>query len=120
MNTVLWILQGLLAAMFLMTGVMKITQPIDKLVKTVTWVDRFSLSTVRFIGTIELLAAIGLILPWLLRIMPMLTPAAAIGLATVQFLAIFHHARHKEGKTIVLNIILLLIAAFIAYGRLNG
>ena len=117
MNTTLWVLQGILASMFVMAGIMKSTQPIDKLVKSINWVDRFPVKTVRFIGTAELLGAIGLILPLLLNIAPALTPIAAIALATVQFLAIFHHAKHKEGKAIVFNIVLLAMTAFVAYGR---
>jgi hypothetical protein len=117
MNLALWITQGILALMYAMAGVMKVSQPIEKLVKTVTWADRFPLATVRFIGTIELLGAIGLIIPWALNIVPVLTPVAAAGLFTVQFLAIFHHAKHKEWKTIGFNLFLLALAAFVAYGR---
>jgi hypothetical protein len=116
-NIILWIIQGILAAMFAMAGIMKSTQPISKLVKTVTWADRFPISTVRFIGMVEMLGSIGLILPWALNIIPVLTPVAASGIATVQFLAMFQHAKHKEAKAITFNIVLLLLAAFVAYGR---
>jgi len=111
--------QIILAALFAMAGIMKSTQPIDKLVKSVTWANRFPLITVRIIGLAELLGALGLILPWLLNIFPVLTPVAACGLALVQLLAIFHHAKHKEGKAIVFNIILLLLTVFVAYDRFN-
>lgn len=121
MNTALWITQGILAAMFAMAGVMKLTQPIDKLLKSgVTWADRFPLTTVRTIGLSELLGALGLILPWLLNIVPVLTPVAASALAFVQLLAIFHHAKHKESKAIVFNIVLLSLAAFVAYDRFTS
>lgn len=121
MNIALWITQGILAAMFAMAGVMKSTQPIDKLLKSgVTWADRFPLTTVRLIGLCELLGALGLILPWLLNIVAVLTPVAALALAFVQLLAIFHHAKHKESKAIVFNIVLLSLAAFVAYGRFNS
>jgi putative oxidoreductase len=120
MNTTLWIVQGILAAMFAMAGIMKSTQPIDKLVKTISWADRFSVSTVRFIGLSELLGAIGIIIPWALNILPVLTPLAATGLALIQLLAIFHHAKRKEGKTIAFNLVLLFLSAFIAYGRFKS
>jgi uncharacterized membrane protein YphA (DoxX/SURF4 family) len=121
MNTTLWIIQALLAGMFAMAGVMKSTQPVDKLLKSgVSWVDRFPLANVRLIGISEFLGAVGLVLPWLLNILPVLTPVAASGLAIVQLLAIFHHAKHKEGKAIVFNIVLFALAAFVAYGRFNG
>lgn len=120
MNTALWITQGILAAMFAMAGLMKSTQPIDKLVESVTWADRFPFTTVRLIGTVELLGALGLILPWLLNIVPVLTPIAATALALVMVLAIVHHAKHKESKAIVFNIVLLSLAAFVAYGRFSS
>nr|MDT0667550.1 DoxX family protein [Micromonospora sp. DSM 115978] len=63
MNVTLWILQGLLAAAFALAGVGKATQPKDKLVGRLPWVEDFSQNTVRFIGVVELLAAVGLILP---------------------------------------------------------
>src|SRR4051812_31356511 len=117
MNIAVWVIQGILAAMFLTAGVSKSTQPIPKLRKTVTWADRFPVSTVRFIGIVELLAAIGLVLPWVLKILPVLTPLAASGIVFVMLLAILHHAKHKEGKAIGFNAVLLLLAAFVAYGR---
>ena len=117
MNIALWFIQGILAVMFLMAGVSKSTQPIPKLVKTVTWADRFPVSTVRFIGIVELLAAIGLILPWALNISPVLTPLAATSIVLVMLLAIIHHAKHEESKAIGFNAVLLLLGAFVAYGR---
>jgi len=119
MNTTLWIIQGILAAMFAMAGLMKSTQPIDKLAKTVTWANRFSVPVVRFIGISELLGAIGLILPGMLNIAPVLTPFAASGLALIMWLAIFHHSKHKEGKAVVFNVVLLMMAAIVAYNRFN-
>lgn len=106
--------------MFAMAGMMKSTQPIDKLVKTITWADRFPLIRVRLIGISELLGAVGLIIPWALNILPILTPVAAAGLSTLQFFAILHHSKHKEGKAIAFNIILLSLAAFIAYSRFKA
>jgi hypothetical protein len=117
MSTIVWIVQGFLAAIFLIAGAMKATQPIEKLVKSITWTGRFELSTIRFIGITEILGAIGIIIPWALNILPVLTPVAATGLALIQFLAILHHAEHKEGKAIVINIILLLLSAFVANVR---
>lgn len=120
MNITLWIIQGLLAVMFLMAGIQKATMPIEKLLKNgITWADRLPLSTVRLIGVVELLGSIGLILPRLLNIMPVLTPVAAVGICVIMLLAVFHHLRHKEGKAIVFNVVLLLLAAFVAYGRFS-
>jgi uncharacterized membrane protein YphA (DoxX/SURF4 family) len=119
MNTILWIIQGILATMYATAGVMKSTQPINKLVKTITWADRFPVTTVRFIGIMELLGAIGLIFPWALKIVPVLTPVAASGLALIMILATFHHISRKEYKTIAFTLALMALAAFVAYGRFN-
>jgi uncharacterized membrane protein YphA (DoxX/SURF4 family) len=118
MNTTLWIAQGILAAMFAMAGVMKSTQTKDKLLKSgLNWVERFPISTVKIIGLSELLAALGLILPLMLGIVPILTPIAAAGLSVIMILAAVHHFKHKENKAIVFNAVLFVIAVFIAYGR---
>ncbi|MCA5006129.1 DoxX family protein [Sphingobacterium bovistauri] len=121
MNTTLWIVQGLLALIFAMAGIMKSTQPIDKLLKSgVTWTDRFPLTTVRIIGLSELIGALGLILPWLLNIFPVLTPIAATSLALVMTLAMMHHLKYKEYKAIAFNFILLVLICFVAYNRFNS
>ncbi|MCI2424403.1 DoxX family protein, partial [Saccharopolyspora sp. K220] len=96
MNVFLWIVQAVLAVMFAMAGVMKSTQPKEKLVDKLPWVNDFSAGTVRFIGVVELAAALGLILPAATGIAPVLTPLAATGLAVVMVLAALTHARRKE------------------------
>jgi uncharacterized membrane protein YphA (DoxX/SURF4 family) len=121
MNIALWIAQGILAAMFAMAGVMKSTQPIDKLMKSgLNWVERIQVSTVRIIGISELLGAFGLILPLAFGILPILTPIAAVGLAVIMILAAVHHLKYKENKAIAFNAILFLLAAFVAYGRFTS
>ncbi|MED7928871.1 DoxX family protein [Nonomuraea sp. LP-02] len=117
MNTALWIVQALLAAMFGMAGLMKSTQPKDKLQPKLPWVEDFSPATIRVIGIAELAAALGLILPALTGIAPILTPLAATGLVVVMILAAFTHARRKEPTAIVFNLVLLALAAFVAWGR---
>lgn len=117
MNVFLWILQGLLAAMFAMAGVMKSTQPKDKLAPRLPWVEDFSPATVRFIGIVELLGALGLILPAATGIAPVLTPIAATGLAVTMVLAAVTHARRKEPSAIAYNAVLLILAAIVAWGR---
>ncbi len=122
MNIVLWILQGLLALMYLMVGFMKVTQSKDELkVKgagRMGWVDDVSAGNVRLIGILELLAAIGLILPQLTGILPWLTPFAAVGLVLTMAGATMLHVRRGDGtQAIMTTIVLLLFAAFVAYGR---
>lgn len=118
MNLTLWITQGILAAMFTMAGMMKSTQSKEKLIGSgLNWAERFPISTVRIIGMSELLGAIGIVLPWALGILPILTPMAAIGIAAIMVSAISHHLKHKEMKAVMFNAILFLLAAFVAYGR---
>ncbi|MEZ4660593.1 MAG: DoxX family protein [Caldilineaceae bacterium] len=118
MNIALWIVQVLLGAAFIMAGVMKSTQPKEKLKANMGWVEDFSANTVRIIGILELLAGIGLILPWLTNILPILTPLAAIGLVLTMIGAAIVHMRRGENSAIGINVVLLLLAAFVAYGRL--
>jgi uncharacterized membrane protein YphA (DoxX/SURF4 family) len=121
MNIVLWILQGLLVVLFLMAGLMKASQSKDALKerggKHMNWVDDVSDGTVRLIGLLELLAGIGLILPQLTGILPWLTPLAAVGLVLTMIGAMMVNVRHGNRVAIVENIVLLLLAAFVAYGR---
>ncbi|MFI7640651.1 DoxX family protein [Nonomuraea sp. NPDC049400] len=117
MNIVLWIVQAVLAVMFGMAGVMKSTQPKDKLQAKLPWVEDFSAGTIRFIGVAELAGALGLILPAATGIVPFLTPLAATGLAVVMVLAALTHARRKEPAAIAFNAVLLVLAALVAWGR---
>jgi uncharacterized membrane protein YphA (DoxX/SURF4 family) len=117
MNIALWIAQALLALAFGMAGVMKISQPKEKLAAQMSWVEDFEPNTIKLIGALELLAAIGLIAPLLTGILPWLTPLAAVGLVLTMIGAMLTHARRKENQGLIINGVLLLIAAFIAYGR---
>ena len=116
MNTALWIVQGLLAIMFGMAGVMKTFMPIPRLAATMVYPGEIPRLT-RFIGFAELAGAIGVILPIALDILPWLTPLAAIGLAAIQVLAIGFHARRGETRqTIAFNLVLLGLSLFVAIG----
>ena len=118
MSVVLWIVQVLLALVFLMAGAMKLTQPIETLSKRMTWAAMIPRALVRFIGLVELLGGIGLILPMATGILPGLTVAAAIGLALVMvFAVVFHLARH-EASHVPANVALLVLALVIVVVRL--
>ena len=118
MNIVLWVVQILLALAFLMAGAMKSTQPINKLAVRMKWVNAMKPSQlVRLIGILEVLAAIGLILPAVTGILPWLTPVAAIGLVLTMIGAMIVHIRLGEGSHIAPNIVLLLLAVFVVVGR---
>lgn len=117
MNIFLWILQGLLGAAFIMAGLMKATRPKEKLPEAMAWTQRYSGGTVRFIGVMELLGGLGLILPWATGIATVLTPLAAVGILIIMVLAMVDHARAKEFQALPVNVILGAIAAVIAIGR---
>ena len=119
LSIALWIVQVLLAAMFLMTGFMKLSQPIAALSGQMPWVTSVPEALVRFIGAAELAGALGLILPSLSRIRPRLTVLAAIGLITVMILASAFHLSRGEGSVVPMNLVLAALAAFVAWGRSN-
>ncbi|MGH1438330.1 MAG: DoxX family protein [Lewinella sp.] len=116
-NIALWVAQALLGAMFLMAGTMKASQPVAALAESLPWVTTVPLGLVRFIGISELLGGLGLLLPSLLRIKPFLTVWAAIGLVVVMLLAALFHASKGEFPAIGMNVVLMALAAFVAWGR---
>ncbi|MFQ5398858.1 MAG: DoxX family protein [Anaerolineae bacterium] len=117
MDVALWVVQGLLALAFLMAGTMKVMRPKEKLAEKMGWVEDFSAGQVKIIGALEALGAIGLILPAATGILPWLTPTAAVGLALVMIGAALTYWRRGEYQMIAINLVLLLLAAFVAYGR---
>jgi len=117
MNIALWIVQILLAAVFLLSGVLKLRLPRETQIERAPYVEDFSQGTIRIIGILEILGGIGLLLPALTGILPWLTPLAAVGLVLTMLGAVITHARRDEFPIIVANLILLAMAAFVAYGR---
>ncbi|BCJ55433.1 hypothetical protein Asp14428_69080 [Actinoplanes sp. NBRC 14428] len=118
MNVVLWVVAAVLAVAFLGAGVMKLVQPKEKLAASgMGWAESFSPGTIKLIGALEVLAAIGLILPAVLDIAPVLVPLAALGLVLIMIGAIVTHARRGENQAIGVNVVLLLLVAFVAWGR---
>ena len=114
----LWVAQVLLAILFGMAGFMKVTTPVADLGAMMNWVTVSPEWLVRFIGAVELLGAIGVILPALTRILPWLTPLAASGFAVIQVLAIGTHASLGEtAMTLPLNLVILALSVFVAWGR---
>lgn len=116
LHIILWVVQGLLAFAFAMAGFAKVGTPISQLAEDgMSFVNHFPAGVVKFIGTSEMLAAIGLILPAALRIKPVLTPLAALGIAVVMISATTYHITH--GEPFMHTAILLLLALFVAWGR---
>jgi hypothetical protein len=117
MNIFLWILQILLGVAFAVSGAMKAIQPKEKLAPNMGWVERYSPGMVKFIGVMEVLGGVGLILPWATGIATVLTPLAAVGIAVIMALAIVDHVRASEYSRLIVNVVLGAIAVVIAVGR---
>jgi uncharacterized membrane protein YphA (DoxX/SURF4 family) len=117
MDVVLWILAGLLAVAFLGAGLTKLVQPKEKLATTMGWVEDFSPGVVKLIGALEVLAAVGLVLPAALDVVPVLVPLAAVGLVALMLGAAITHARRRETSLIAVNLVLLVLALVVVWGR---
>lgn len=118
-NIGLWVVQVLLAALYASAGYAKLTQPIAALATmNMTWAPDLPELFVRFVGLMEILGAIGIILPAATRILPWLTPTAAVGFTIVQLSAIVLHAtRGETAMTLPFNLVLLALGLFVVWGR---
>jgi putative oxidoreductase len=117
-NIGLWAAQVALAAIYAMAGLMKLMQPLEALVAAgMTYAGDFPELLTRFIGTTEILGAIGIILPAATRILPRLTPLAALGFSVIQILAMILHASRGEFAILPMNVVLLALSLFVLWGR---
>jgi hypothetical protein len=114
-----WIVSGLLALANLASGVLKLSRSKESLAPQSPWVNDFTGTQVKLIGALEVLAAIGLIVPPLTGILPWLAIAAAAGLIVLQIVAITVHIRRKENK-LVINFAIIVLAAVVIVLRLLG
>lgn len=122
MNIALWIVQGLLALVYFAAGGLKIVRPRERLVASgnFDWMKDSSDAGVKGVGLVEILGALGVVLPWLTGIASILTPIAALGLVVVQIGALRVHLVRNERQPLPVNALLLLLAAFVAVGRFLG
>jgi len=116
-HVTLWVVQLLLAAVFLLVGYTHAAAPIAVAIQRAPWVASLPVALVRFIGVAELAGALGLLLPAATRVRPMLTPLAAVGLATMMALAIPFHLMRSEVSAVALNLALGSLAVLVALGR---
>lgn len=114
MTIALWITAILLTLVYLAAGVMKATQPKEKLQTSMAYVEDFSAGQMKAIGIIEFIGALGVILPLVTGIAPVLTAVAAICLVIVQIVAAAVHVRRGENSSIGINAALALLAAAVA------
>ena len=120
MNIAVWIASVLLAAAYLFVGSMKLLTSKERLAENPSMAgaaEALSASSIKLIGAVEVAGAFGLILPWLTGVAPILTPAAAVGLALLQVGAAVFHGRRAEYKQWPVNAVFLAVAVFIAATR---
>ncbi|MGO8904781.1 MAG: DoxX family protein [Solirubrobacteraceae bacterium] len=117
MNTIIWIAQAILAAVFLAAGLMKLTQPREALQKKTPYVEDFADGQIKAIGTVEVLGAIGVVLPAAIGVAPILTPIAACGLALTMVVAAATLIRRGEYSHVALNVVIFALAVFVAVER---
>ncbi len=120
MNAVLWLLQILLALAFLAIGLLMVLRSRERLLRVAGWVEDFPTPVIRSIGVLELLGAVGVVLPGVLGVAGVLVPVAALGLAVVLVGAIVTHLLRGEQDEVGLPVALLIAAAVVAAGRLSA
>jgi uncharacterized membrane protein YphA (DoxX/SURF4 family) len=115
MNMALWLVQALLATLFLFAGGIKLVTPMEDMMKQIPLPlpDWF----VIFTGVVEVLGALGLVLPWVLRIKPGLTPLAAAGLVIVMIGAAVYTWAAGDVASALIPLLVGILCAFVAYGR---
>jgi len=118
MNIILWIIQILLAAIFITLGLAKAVVPMETLRKAMDWVNDFEPRKVRIIGILETLGALGLFFPGLYAIHELIIPLAASGLAILMIFAAITNFNRGERNELITNIVLFILASFIVVGRL--
>ncbi len=118
-NAALWVVQVFLALMFIFAGYTKMTNTPEALAESMGWGWALAWPAwfILFLGVAEILGGIGVILPALTRIMPWLTPLAALGFVVVQIAAIVLHASRGEIEVLPFNLVLLVASLFVIWGR---
>ncbi|MBS1595824.1 MAG: DoxX family protein [Bacteroidetes bacterium] len=120
MNEALWIMQTALCAFFLMAGIGKVTGTKDKHVADGHIKPNGSVAPIRILGVLELAGCVGIILPWLTGVVPVLTPMAGIGFCLVMASGMIVHVARKEYKMLPMLLAIMLMALIVAYCRLSS
>jgi putative oxidoreductase len=120
LHVALWIVQVLLSLFFLMAGVVHALLPIAQAAKNAPWAADLPVPLVKLIGIVELAGAVGIVLPALVRILPALTPLAAMGLLVIMAAAIPFHISRGESRVITMHFVVVALAAFVAWGRFKA
>lgn len=117
MNIALWIVAGVFGVAYVAGGIIKLTMPYEKYAAKLHWPEDFTPGNVRFMGAVEVLGGIGLVLPALVDVAPILVPIAASGMALYMAGAITERLRRSEYKELLGDLLFLAAMIFIAWGR---
>jgi len=118
MNTVLWVLQGALAVVFAGSGLAKIALPQERLSTMMgDFLDQIPAPAIKLLGVAEVAAGVGLIVPPLVAIAPILTPLAGIGVLAIMGGGVIIHGRRREYPNVAVNVVLAGAAAVVIWGR---
>jgi len=115
LNRTLWTLQGLLAALFLFAGIMKLVMPLEAMAGPIALPG----ALLRFIGAAEVFGGVGLVLPWLLKIQPVLTPIAAAGLVVIMTGAVVLTAITAGVAAAIFPLLVGVALTGVGYGRMK-
>jgi uncharacterized membrane protein YphA (DoxX/SURF4 family) len=118
-NIVLWIVTAILVLVFLVAGTMKLTKSKEALAQNprMAWTESFDPKLLKTLGALEILGALGLIVPAITGIATFLVPLAATGLAITMVGAAVTHARRKETSQVISSLVLFALLVFVAWGR---
>lgn len=120
MNTALWVMQALLAALFLMAGRGKLTDTVEEHVANGHLRAGQSVAPLRVLGALELLGVVGIVVPWLTGIAAILTPMTAVCFGIIMMAALVVHGRRKEYKFLPLPLIVLGLCTTVAWFRFSA
>lgn len=120
-NLLAWVMTIPVAAVFVMAGSLKLTTPRSELLKNTQmgWVDSFGAWQVKVLGALEVLGAIGVVVPWAFGIVPVLTPLAAVGLGAMMWGAMVVHALRHEWGMLPVNFVLAALPLGVAALRFS-
>jgi len=117
LNITLWIIQGLLSALFIMPGIGKISSSKQKHIDDGHLKEDDSITPIRVLGILELLGCVGIVIPLLTGIAPILTPITAVCFCIIMVAAIYTHTKKKEYKMLPMLVVVLSLSAIVAYFR---
>ncbi len=117
MNIALWIVAAVFGFGYVAGGIIKLTMPYEKYAAKLGWPEDFTPGNVRFMGVVEILGGIGLVLPGLVGVAPILVPVAASCMALYMAGAITERLRRAEYKELLGDLLFLAAMIFIAWGR---